>query len=128
MKRDFVLDASALLATLHDEPGGDSVVPLLPHCVISAVNWSEVVQKSIARGVDVAGLREDVTGLGLEIEPFSTEDSEASALIWREPRALGLSLGDRACLALARRLKLPALTADRSWVKARLSVKVRVIR
>lgn len=125
---EFVLDASALLATLHDEPGGSMVTPLLPRCAMSAVNWSEVVQKSLARGVNVVGMRDDVTSLGMMIAPFSVEDSELAAQLWLETRAHGLSLGDRACLALALRLKLPALTADRAWAGLKLPAKIRVIR
>ena len=128
MSHEFVLDASALLAALHDEPGSDMVTPLLPRCAMSAVNWSEVVQKSLGRGVNIAGMRDDITSLGMTIVPFSTEDSELAAQLWLETRARGLSLGDRACLALALRLKLPALTADRAWVGMKLPLKVRVIR
>lgn len=128
MIHEFVLDASALLAALHDEPGSDMVIPLLPRCAMSAVNWSEVVQKSLARGVNVAGMRDDITSLGMTIAQFSTEDGELAAQLWLETRARGLSLGDRACLALALRLKLPALTADRAWAELKLPAKIRVIR
>lgn len=128
MNREFVLDASVLLAMLHDEPGGGVIIPLLMRCVMSAVNWAEVVQKSLARGVNVAGMRDDVTSLGLTIAVFSAEDGEVAAQLWLETRSHGLSLGDRACLALALRLKLPALTTDRAWAGLKLPTKVRVIR
>lgn len=128
MNREFVLDASALLAMLHDEPGGGVIIPLLVRCVMSAVNWSEVVQKCLARGVNVTGIRDDVTSLGMTIAPFSVEDGELVAQLWLETRAHGLSLGGRACLALALRLKLPALTTDRAWAGLKLPAMVRVIR
>lgn len=79
MEHGVVLDASALLAWLHDEPGGDQVEALLEVAVMSAVNWSEVLQKSVARGVAVEGLREDLEALGLQIEPFTIRDAEIAA-------------------------------------------------
>lgn len=110
-----VLDASALLAFLQGEPGSDVVAPILNRAALSSVNWSEVVQKAIARGVDVSGLREDVTALGLHIMPFGAEDAEAAAQLWPATVRLGLSLGDRACIALGQRLQVTILTADQSW-------------
>lgn len=123
-----VIDASALLAMLHAEPGGDVVEAALEHGAISSVNWSEVYQRSIARHVEVADLRGDIEALGLKIVPFTVEDAEHSAQLWIATRHLGLSLGDRACLALARRLTVPVLTADRAWLDADLTVSVDVIR
>lgn len=124
----WVLDASALLAALHGEPGGDQVKTRLDRAAISSVNWAEVVQKGLARGLAVEGLREDLEALGLAILPFTPEDAEASAQLWPRTRALGLSLGDRACLALALRLGLPALTADQAWEHLEVGVDVRVVR
>ena len=122
-----VLDASALLALLQDEPGAEAVEPGLDSSIISAVNWSEVAQKSTDRGVEVGGLREDLGALGLEIVPFTTGDAEAAAAL-REPTAhLGLSLADRACLALAGRLQTEAVTTDQTWSGVG-SIPVRVIR
>ena len=126
MERGVVLDASALLAWLHDEPGGDQVEALLEVAVMSTVNWSEVLQKSLARGVAVEGLREDLEALGLQIEPFTMRDAEIAAGLWKQTRALGLSLADRACLALGLRLGWPVITADRAWQA--LGDSVRLIR
>ena len=124
-----VLDASALLALLNDEPGGQEVEHLLAEAAISSVNWSEVVQKSLARGVGMEGLREDMEALGLLIVPFGFEDAERAAALWSKTTQAGLSLGDRACLALASRLSLPVLTADRAWSSLQdLDISVRVIR
>jgi len=111
-----VLDASVLLAFLHDEPGADTVDAVLADSLMSSVNWSEVARKSLARGVDMRGLREDVEALGLKIVAFTAEDAECAARLWPVTRALGLSLGDRACLALGRRVGAPALTTDRAWL------------
>jgi PIN domain nuclease of toxin-antitoxin system len=123
-----VLDASSLLALLHGERGAETVEPLVEGSAISTVNWSEVHQRSIARGVDVMGLRGDVEALGVELVPFDAEDAERAAEYWPVTRDTGLSLGDRACLALAFRLGLPAVTADRAWAELDLGVQVQAIR
>jgi ribonuclease VapC len=95
---------------------------------MSSVNWAEVLQRYRAHGVDTAGKREDVEVLGIAIEPFSPDDAERAAELWAPRRRAGLSLGDRACLALARRLGLPAHTADRDWRKVDVGVEVVLIR
>lgn len=125
---EAVLDASALLAMLHDEAGGEKVEPLLAAAVISSVNWSEVVQKSIARDVWDESLRADLEALGLSILPFTREDAEGAARLWHRTRARGLSIGDRACLALGFRLGLPVITTDRAWKGAVPGLDVRVVR
>ncbi len=126
----IVLDASALLAYLHDEPGADKVDAVISESQISTVNWSEVVQKSLSRGVDTEGLREDIEALGVIIEPFTLEDAECAARLWPVSRAFGLSLGDRACLAFAMRRQAPVLTADRAWLSlpATLNLDIRGMR
>jgi len=124
----YVVDASALLALLHSEPGADVVEAVLEEAAISTVNWSEVCQRWIAHDVDVSDLRTDTEALGLEILPFTVSDAEQAADLWRTTQHLGLSLGDRACLGLARRLGRPALTADRAWLDADFGVEVRLIR
>lgn len=123
-----VLDASALLAYLQDEPGGEIVDAVLPESVMSSVNWAEVIQKAIAAGVDVEGMRDDLQVLGLTIEPFSIEDGEMTGRLWEKTRSYGLSLGDRACLSLGWRLGVPILTSDRTWSSLSLSLNIQVIR
>lgn len=123
-----VLDASALLAWLHDEPGAERVDPFLEEARISAVNWSEVMQKALHRGVDTRGLQEDLTALGAKIVPFSTAQAEDAASLWPVTRSLGLSLADRACLALARALGAPVLTADGAWSELEVGIQVQPIR
>lgn len=124
-----VLDASALLALLQQELGAETVETLLEEAVISSVNWSEVVQKSLDRGVELDNLREDLKALGLSIAPFDVEDAEIAAALRRGTAELGLSLADRACLALASRLSIPALTTDSAWAELQLeAVFVRLIR
>jgi len=123
-----VLDASALLAFLQGEQGGESVEAVLHEAAISTVNWSEVVQKAMGRAVSVEGLRADLEALGLSITPFSAAQAEQAAELWPQTRALGLSLGDRACLALGLHSQLPVMTTDREWGDLSLSVDVRVLR
>jgi PIN domain nuclease of toxin-antitoxin system len=121
-----VLDASALLAWLQDEIGAEVVEAVLASGAISSLNWSEVLQKSLAHGVAIEGLREDMEALGLAVMPFDVVDAEQAARLWLP--GSGLSLADRACLALGLRHGVPVWTADRMWAQASLGVAVRVIR
>jgi PIN domain nuclease of toxin-antitoxin system len=73
-------------------------------------------------------LRRDVEALGVTIVPFTVEDTEEAAVLWPETSPAGLSLGDRACLALARREAVEAVTTDRAWESVSIGVNVRVIR
>lgn len=123
-----VLDASALLAYLKDEPGSDQVDGVLGESVMSSVNWGEVIQKSIAVGVQVDGLLRDLQALGLRIEPFTVEDGEMTGRLWQQTYQAGLSLGDRACLSLGLRLAVPVLTCDQAWASLNLSINVQLIR
>lgn len=125
----YALDASAVLAMLQAEPGGELVEMVIDLSRISSVNWSEVVQKAAARGAVVDGMRRDFEELGLVVEPFTGEDAETAAELWETGRSAGLSLGDRACLALATRLGAPALTTDRAWADLALEgVEVELLR
>ena len=124
----YVLDASALLAFSHGEEGAGEVGPLLGRSVISSVNWAEVLQRAVSAGLEVRGKREDMESLGLQIHHFTAEDAESTARLWPMGRRVGLSMGDRACLSLAQRLGLPAVTADRVWATLDLDVEVRLIR
>lgn len=125
---EFVLDASALLALLHGEPGADVVQLVLDRSAMSAANWAEVCQRAITRNADTTELREGVEALGLELVSLSPDDAERAAALWTKTHGIGLSLGDRACLALAARLGVPALTADRAWNTINVGVEVQVIR
>ncbi len=123
-----VVDASALLAYLLDEPGSEVVESLSVAAVISTVNWVEVVERSLDRGTDVIGMREEVEELGVTVTPFAVEDAERAARLRQRTRAVGLSLGDRACLALASRLGVPAITADRAWLDLDVGIEIVCIR
>jgi ribonuclease VapC len=123
-----VLDASALLAYLKGEPGGDRVDERLAESVISSVNWAEVIQKSIAANVDVDGMLDDLQILGLRIEPFLPEDGEIAGRLWPQTKQADLSLGDRACLSLGIRLAASVLTSDRAWASLSLPLDIQIIR
>jgi ribonuclease VapC len=123
-----VLDASAVLALVRSEPGVEVVREAIESAAMSTVNWSEVCERSIAYGVDPRAVRENVDVLGLELVPFDEDDAEAAAALWPLTRHAGLSLADRACLALAQRLGRPAMTADRAWLDLDVGVDVRAIR
>ena len=123
-----VLDASALLAFLQDEPGCEDVEAALPDACISAVNWSEVVQKALAANVDISGMRGDILALGLTIEAFTEDQAEYAAQLWLDTKKHGLSLADRACLSLGYSLGLPILTMDRAWKKPALALDIKVLR
>lgn len=123
-----VLDASAVLALLAEEPGAEEVEALLDGSAMSAVNLAEVLQTSIQHHVETEGLEYDLLGLGVEIYPLDVMQARATAELWgRSPRA-GLSLGDRACISLAAGLDVVAVTTDRHWAELDLDVPIRVIR
>ncbi len=123
-----VLDASALLAYLQNELGSDPVEAMLTESIISSVNWAEVVQKSIAAGVSVDGMRDDLEAVGLTVSPFTPEEAEIAGRLWQQTRQYGLSLGDRACLSLGIRLNVPVLTIDQIWASLNLPITVHVVR
>lgn len=123
-----VLDASALLAYLQNESGQEKVEAVLATAVISSVNWAEVVQKSVAAGVDTAGMQHDVIALGLSIQPFTADDADYTGQLWPQTRPFGLSLGDRACLGLGIKLQAQVLTADRIWTELKLPITIQSLR
>ena len=123
-----VLDASAVLAVLNGEPGEKKVIPLLAESAISAVNLTEVGAKLLDAGMDEASAQIAVSVLGFgEVADFSEELAWETAKLRPLTKQHGLSLGDRACLALAIKLDVPAVTADKQWSKLKFC-KVVVIR
>ncbi len=125
---EVVVDASALLALLNAEAGAEVVAEAVPRGVISAVNLSEVVAKLCEAGMPESAIRQALQPLGLEVEPFDEEQAYQAGLLRSATESAGLSLGDRVCLSLARRLGVAALTADKTWLGLSLGVAVRVIR
>lgn len=100
----------------------------LPGAAMSAVNLAEVVAKLRERGLALAEIRDALAGLALDIRPFATVQAYAAGDLRPATRDFGLSLGDRACLALAAELGVPAFTADREWARLKLGIDVQVVR
>ena len=123
-----VLDASAILAFLRDEPGAEIVARYRGGAVVSAVNVAEVGSRLADLGASLPEVRRAIDLMALEIVPFDAEQAYAAAGIRDRTRRRGLSLGDRACLQLATRHELPAVTADRAWKTLDLEADVRLIR
>jgi PIN domain nuclease of toxin-antitoxin system len=124
-----VLDASALLALLNGEPGADKLTPqLLSAAVSSTVNLAEVHGKLVERGLSPEDAWEATLSPVREAVAFTAEHARIAGSLFAQTRPLGLSLGDRACLALALALKTPVYTADQSWKKLKLPVRIHVIR
>jgi len=113
---EAVLDASAVLAALLNEPGAVRVERALKRgAAMSSVNVAEVAARLSEDGLSSVTVASVVRGLGVEIIPFDRRTALLSGTYRPRTRRHGLGLGDRACLATASRLGLPALTADRSW-------------
>jgi ribonuclease VapC len=112
-----VFDASAVLAALNDEPGAATVLALLGEDdgVISAVNHAEVIAKLVDRQMPDADIDEVMNHLPLTVEPLTPVLARAAGLLRRQTRTLGLSLGDRCCLALGQARGATIVTADRAW-------------
>jgi ribonuclease VapC len=124
----WVLDASALLALLNGESGSERVAEVLPDAGIASVNFSEVVAKLADEGRDESEIRSYLDALGLEIVEFNVELAYQAGFLRPLTRSIGLSFVDRACLALAASLGVPALTCDRVWTTLSLGVSIELIR
>jgi ribonuclease VapC len=125
-----VLDASALLALLFEEPGADRVRAVIADAAMSTVNLAEVVGYLARKGTTEADIRSMTADIRVALVSFDEELAYTTGLYLPATRTAGLSLGDRACLALADRLAVRAQTTDRSWsrIAAAVGVEVEVIR
>ena len=123
-----VLDASAVLALLNAEPGAAEVESVLGQAVISTVNVTEVFSRLLDWGMSPAEVEAVFAALDLEQQAFDSGLCRRAAWLRSATRAYGLSLGDRACLALGHRLGLPVLTADRTWLDLDVGVRVEAVR
>ena len=126
----YVLDASALLCLINGEPGADRVHRALKHSSISVVNVSEVIAKRIDFGDAPDALIQDIADLELTIVEMDFSQAALAGRMRAQTRAIGLSLGDRACLTLAKTLGAIALTSDRAWlvIAAEVGVSVEMVR
>ncbi len=124
-----VLDASALLALLNDEPGAKAVARAIPDAAIGAVNASEAAGKLAEAGMPEEAVREAIEGLGrLTIVPFDLPLAYSAGMLRPITRRLGLTLGDRACLALGLKLGVPILTTDRSGARLKIGARIQLVR
>lgn len=125
----IVLDASAVLAVINAEPGHETLTPeLLADAVCGTVNLAEVHAKLVSRGLTSQEAWEDATSPVAESVPFDAAQARISGDLIRQTKPLGLSLGDRACLALAIALDAPVYTAERTWKKLKPGIPIHVIR
>jgi ribonuclease VapC len=124
----YVLDASAVLCLLQEEKGAERVARALPAAVIGAVNYAEVVGKLVESGIDEATADGLMDTLQLNVIPFDRIQARLAGALRATTRKLGLSLGDRACLALAAAEGATALTCERAWTKFEAPCKVEALR
>ncbi len=113
----MIIDASAVLAMLQTEPGGERVAAVIHESSISSVNWSEVIQKILKHDAAGATLCSGLLITGLKVIPFTDEQAAHTAELWLPTKHLGLSLADRACIQLGIRTGNTVLTTDSVWSK-----------
>lgn len=123
-----VLDASALIALFDGEDGAEVVAELRRGSFISTVNLMEVSQAAMARSIPTGSRRRELEDLGIAVVPFTAAQAESGATMLEATRGSGLSLADRACLALALELGATAVTGDRAWAEIDVGVEVKLIR
>jgi len=123
-----VLDSSAALAVLKREPGADVVKAHVPGASMSAVNVAEVVGKLSASGMTGVEVHAAIATLGVEVVSFDEELAFATGMLGPLTKDSGLSLGDRACLTLARTRRIAAVTADRAWAELDVGIEIQLIR
>jgi PIN domain nuclease of toxin-antitoxin system len=124
----IVLDASALIALLKNEPGATVVVEHMTEPVMSTVNLAETLTRMAEDGGDAVAIKASLDGSPIRFVPVSDEHALAAALLRIPTKSLGLSLGDRMCLALGLQEGLSVLTADRRWKELKIGVDIVLIR
>lgn len=123
-----VLDASAILALLREEPGHEVVGEIMDGAAISAVNLAEIVAKTRDRGLDIGRMLTVIRESLVDVVAFDETMAVEAGILAAATRRAGLSLGDACCIALAKALAAPVYTADRAWAGLDLGVEVRLIR
>ena len=125
---EVVVDASAILALLNQETGSEEVLRFIGKAAISTVNLSEVIAKLADAGIPEEDIRQILSNLNLEVIDFNEEQALKAGMLRPITKSIGLSFGDRACLALGVILNQPVLTTDRLWVSINVGVEVRLLR
>lgn len=129
MSSPLIMDASAILCLLNGEKGADQVAAALPGSVIGAANYAEVIAKLRESGMTRDDADEALAVFDLDVRPLSRGQAAKTGHLISETQEADLSLGDRACLALALDLKGTAITCDRNWKKLKIEgMKLRVVR
>lgn len=123
-----VLDSSAVLALIRREPGAERVAAVIAGSLISAVNYAEVASRLVDLGMPQEMALKQLSGFGLHVVPFDLPFASTVMKLRPLTRRFGLSLGDRACLALAIREKATAVTADRGWAGLEVGCAIELIR
>jgi PIN domain nuclease of toxin-antitoxin system len=123
-----VVDASAVLAIYLDEPGADAVAEIIAGSLLSTVNYTEVVSKALDRGRRIDHVLRALARMAFVVVSYDLPLARRAGELRPSTRQFGLSVGDRACLALAERERLPAYTTDRAWANLNLGIDIRVIR
>jgi len=128
MSEKIILDASALLALINEEPGSDTVEKYFPNVVMSAVNLSEIATVLSRCGVPQQDIQNILSALISNVDAFDKEQAYIAAQISNHTKRHGLSFGDRACLSLGMLKQLPILTADKAWLKLDIDIDIISIR
>lgn len=124
----IIIDASALLALLFRETGHEKAAEYLPDCALSTVNLSEVLARFARDGHDVHQVWQQIAASPIQIILFTAQTAVLAAALSPLTKPLGLSLADRACLALAVERKAPVLTADQAWLQLDIGINILSIR
>jgi len=128
MTSSLVIDASAVLAVLFAEKGADAVVRQMPGALISCVNLAEVTTRALDLGKPLEDTVREIERLPLISVSFDEEQAHVTASLRKATKPFGLSLGDRACLALGLIRRATVLTGDRDWKKLKLAIDVQTFR
>jgi ribonuclease VapC len=124
----YVFDSSAIIAVLRQEIGSEVAAELVEYAIVSTVNYAEVVTKLVDWGYSDRIIEESLGEFDLEVVEFDINQALIAGAMRKETRSKGMSLGDRACLALAKTTGRTALTADRAWANLDVGVTIEVIR
>lgn len=125
---EIVVDASAILALLNQESGSEEVLQFIGNATISTVNLSEIIAKLAEGGIPEQDIQQILSNFHLKVVPFDEEQALIAGMLRPASKPIGLSFGDRACLALGIVLNKPVITTDRLWSNLNVGIEIRVVR